>query len=158
MLKAGKVSLALLLVHAALERYVDLCLWIDHALDDVEPDFSDVEDKIDQTKFERAGRRLFDKRYKEEGPRAPLMLRNGAQLLAALEPCRLELDDLGPIRGVVVNRNKCEYTHGLSAKTPRRNEVERYLNKAVAIVGRLYDERARLDADLHDCRFPKMLE
>lgn len=156
LLGAEKPSLAVLLTYAAVERYVDLCLWIDFRLDDEKPDYSRVTGMLDRTKYEEAGRRLFGNDYKARELDGPLMFSNGAQLLAALSPERLKMEDLGHLKGLSTARNKCEYEHGFLPQTPSRKDAERYLNKAGEIVARACSGKEALDTLLEGCRFPKL--
>ncbi len=156
LLDAGKPSLAVLLTYAAVERYVDLCLWIDFGLDDEKPDYGLVAERLDRAKYDEAGRRLFGNDYKPRELEGPLMFANGAQLLAALAPQRLALTDLGPLQGLSSARNKCEYEHGFLPKTPSQDEVERYLAKATEIIARACGEKDTLERKLRDFEFPKL--
>jgi CRISPR-associated protein (TIGR02710 family) len=153
-LATDKPSLALLLTYAAIERYVDLCLWVDFGLDDERPDYSRVLPRLDRARYEEAGRRLFGDGYRARDPEGMLMFSNGAQLLAAVAPNRLELDDLGPLKGLSVARNKCEYEHGFLPQVPSTNEVSRYLNKAIEIVSRSCGGHEALAQDMERYRFP----
>lgn len=155
LLDAGKPSLAVLLTYAAVERYVDLCLWIDFGLDDEKPDYALVAERLNRAAYDEAGRRLFGKDYKLRDLDGPLMFANGAQLLAALAPERLALDDLGPLKGLSSARNKCEYEHGFLPQTPSEVDVERYLAKATEIVARACGGEI-LEATLPAHRFPKL--
>jgi hypothetical protein len=154
LLAAEKPSLALLLTYAAVERYLDLCLWVDFKLDDEAPDYRRIEDLLNREIYEQAGRRLFGKSYRPRELDGPLMFGNGAQLLAALSPGRLDPADLGVLAGLSNARNKCEYEHGFLPKTPSPDEVRRYLDKARAIVARVFDDEPALDDWITACRFP----
>jgi hypothetical protein len=156
LLDAGKPSLAVLLTYAAVERYVDLCLWIDFGLDDERPDYSIVAGRSDRAKYAEAGCRLFGPEYKSRDLDGPLMFTNGAQLLAALAPDRLELNDLGPLKGLSSARNKCEYEHGFLPRTPPPEHVARYLERAQEIVGRLTGGSEALQRILNYHRFPTL--
>lgn len=156
LLDAEKPSLALLLTYAAVERYVDLCLWIDFGLDDERPDYSRVGKWLDHEKYNEAGRRFFGNEYKPRCLDGPLMFANGAQLLAALKPERLKLEDLGPLKGLSSDRNKCEYEHGLLPQAPSREDVKRHLEKACEIVARVRGGKEALEKPLEGCRFPKL--
>ena len=153
-LDAEKPSLALLLTYAAVERYVDLCLWVDFGLDDEAPDYQRIDNALDRERYEQAGRRLFGKSYRTRELDGPLMFGNGAQLLAALSPDRLNPADLGVLAGLSNARNKCEYEHGFLPTTPSPDEVRRYLDKARAIVARTFDGAVQLDDWITACRFP----
>lgn len=82
------------------------------------------------------------------------MFTNSAQLLAALAPQRLDMNDLGPLKGLLSARNKCEYEHGLLPQAPSRENGERYLEKAREIVGRVSGGTEVLGRMLLDHRFP----
>lgn len=156
LLGAEKPSLAVLLTYAAVERYVDLCLWIDFKLDDENPDYSLVMDTLDRQEYDDGGRHLFGKDYKPRDIEGLLMLSNGAQLLAALRPERLKVEDFGHLKGLSAARNKCEYEHGFLPQTPSRKDAERYLRKAGEIVARACSGKEALDKLLEGCRFPKL--
>jgi len=153
MADAGKTSLAVLLLYAAMERYLGLCLRIEHSLDDEHPEYSQVKDKIDWKRFDEAGTKLFGKRYHRRELEGPLMFANSAQLLAALAPDRLDLKDLGPLQGLSTSRNKCEYEHGFLPEWPAREGVQRFFSGVRSIVGRCCGG-ARLEEMLADYRFP----
>lgn len=154
LLNVGKLSLAVLLTYAAVERYLDLCLWIDHGLDDEKPDYSRLGARLDRAKFNEAGRRLFGNDYKPREMDGPLMFMNSAQILVALAPQRLEMNDLGPLIGLANARNKCEYEHGFVPKVPLRKDVERYLQKAGEIISRLTGGCESLQQMLNSHSFP----
>jgi hypothetical protein len=67
LLAAGKLSQALLLAYAAMERYVNLCLWVDFGLDDKKPEYGRIKDRLAQPevrrKYDHAGRRLVGDDY-----------------------------------------------------------------------------------------------
>lgn len=154
LLDAEKPSLALLLTYAAVERYVDLCLWVDYGLDDEAPDYGSIREPLDRETYDRLGRVFFDKNYSPRPLEGPLMFGNGAQLLATLAPQRLAQADLGPLKGLSQARNKCEYEHGLLPKVPERAKVEGYLKKACDIVARISGGDETLDERLDAYRFP----
>lgn len=153
-LESERPSLAVLLIYAAVERYVDLCLWVDFGLDDEAPDYGRIEGIIDRQRYDEAGRRLFGKSYRPRDVDGPLMFGNGAQLLAALKPDRLQPADLGVLAGLSSARNKCEYEHGFLPKTPEPDDVHRYLTRVRAIIARAFDEEKHLDEWIVTCRFP----
>jgi hypothetical protein len=155
MIGAEKTSLAVLLLYAAMERYMGLCLRIEHGLDDEQPDYSRVEDKIDWQKFDEVGKALVGKRYRRRELQGPLMFISSAQLLATLAPDRLTMADLRPLCGLSANRNKCEYEHGFLPKTPAKEDVLRFLSAVKSIVGRCCGE-AQLDDMLASYRFPSL--
>jgi hypothetical protein len=82
LLEAEKPSLAVLLTYAAIERYVDLCIWTEFGLGDEAPDYRRIEDTLDRKRYYQADRRLFGKSYRPRELDGPLMFGNGAQLLA----------------------------------------------------------------------------
>lgn len=154
LLDAEKPSLALLLTYAAVERYVDLCLWVDLGLDDEAPDYGRIDVTLDREAYERLGRTFFGKNYSPRPLEGPLMFGNGAQLLATLAPQRLAQEDLGPLRGLSEARNKCEYEHGLLPKIPERSRVEGFLKKACEIVARISGGDETFEERLDAYRFP----
>jgi CRISPR-associated protein (TIGR02710 family) len=153
-LESERPSLAVLLIYAAVERYVDLCLWVDFKLDDEAPDYGRVEGIIDRQRYDEAGRRLFGKAYRPRDVGGPLMFGNGAQLLAALKPDRLQPADLGVLAGLSNARNKCEYEHGFLPRTPEPDDVRRHLDRARAIIASAFDEEKHLDECIAACQFP----
>jgi hypothetical protein len=153
-LEVEKPSLAVLLTYAAVERYVDLCLWVDFGLDDEAPDYARVTAILDRDRYGEAGRRLFGKSYQARELGGPLMFGNGAQLLSALRPDRLDPADLGSLAGLSNTRNKCEYEHGFLPKTPPFDRVREYLGKAHAIVARAFEDEDELNEWITACRFP----
>lgn len=153
-LDAEKSSLAVLLTYAAIERYVDLSLWVEFGLDDEAPDYGRIATILDRESYDHAGRRLFGKSYRSRDLDGPLMFGNGAQLLAALNSDRLAVDDLGILAGLSNARNKCEYEHGFLPKRTASDEVRRYLEKTHAIVARVFDGGSELDEWVAACRFP----
>ena len=155
MVDAGKTSLAVLLLYAAMERYMGLCLRIEHGLDDEHPDYSQVKEKIDCKKFEAAGTKLFGERYQRRELEGQLMFANSAQLLATLAPDRLDLKDLGPLQGLSRSRNKCEYEHGFLPERPATDAVQNFLASAKSIVGRCCGE-SRLEELLISYAFPRL--
>lgn len=153
-LAGEKTSLAVLLTYAAVERYVNLCLWVEFGLDDEVPDYRRIATILDRERYDHAGRRLFGKSYRPRELDGPLMFGNGAQLLAVLNSDRVAVDDLGILAGLSNARNKCEYEHGLLPKTPAPDEAHRYLEKARAIVARVFEGECKLDEWITECRFP----
>ncbi len=156
LLSAEKLSLALLLTYAAIERYVNLCLWVDFGLADEAPDYGRVVGILDRKTYDTAGKHLFGKEYRARELDGPLMFGNGLQLLAALKPESLMLDDLGPLKGLSNARNKCEYEHGFLPTTPSARDIQRYLEKALEVVARAFGGRTALDEALAACRFPTL--
>ncbi len=154
LLDAGKPSLAVLLIYAGIERYVDLCLWVDYGLDDKSPDYARVSSRLDRERYDRAGRAFFGKKYRVGELGGPLQLANGAQLLSALAPERLSLDDLGPLQGLCRARNECEYEHGFLPKVPAVADAKRYWDTAVKIVAPAVGREEDLGRRMAECRFP----
>ena len=150
-------SLTVLLTYAAVERHVDLCLWVDYGLDDAKPDDEKIQGRYDQEKYKVAGIKLFGKAYRIRDVLDKLLFGNGAQLQVALNDRRLTLRDLGPLKSLSTARNKCEYEHGLIPKVPDSAEVNGYLQKALAIASRLYDAAKYFEQDLNQCRFPQFV-
>ncbi len=151
LLHAGKSSLAVLLTYAAVERYVDLCLWVDFRLDDEKPDYSQL--RLDRVRYDEAGRQFFGKDYKPRELEGPLMFANGVQLLAALAPARLDLRDLGPLKGLASIRNKCEYEHGFLPEAPSVDDAQRHWKTARKIVARCCDGETEMSRRMEECRF-----
>lgn len=156
LLRAGKPSLAVLLTYAAVERYVDLCLWIDFRLDDERPDYARVADRLDRQRYDQAGHRLFGRNYTTRELEGPLMLTNGAQLLAALAPARLSMEDLGPLMGLSNARNKCEYEHGFLPTTPSEEDARRYVEVGIRAAARLASNEQEFQHMLDKNEFPKL--
>jgi len=156
LLGVEKPSLAVLLTYAAVERYIDLCLWADFGLDDENPDYASLHEELDRARYDEAGRRLFGSRYKARELEGPLMFGNGAQLLATLRPDRLGIGDLGVLAGISNARNKCEYEHGILPKIPSSDNLCRFLDRATDIVGRVGGDAGKLDEVLSACRFPRL--
>lgn len=150
-----KNSLAVLLLYAAMERYMGLCLRIECGLDDEQPDYSRVNDKIDWKKFDDAGKALIGKGYRRRELEGPLMFISSAQLLATLAPNRLDPKDLGLLHGLSTTRNKCEYEHGFLPAAPEKEDVQRFLSGAKRIVGRCCGER-QFEGMLASYRFPTL--
>jgi len=82
------------------------------------------------------------------------MFGNGAQLLAALNPGRLDPSDLDILAGLSSARNTCEYEHGLLPKTPAPDEARRYLDKAPPIIARAFEREDELATRIAACRLP----
>jgi CRISPR-associated protein (TIGR02710 family) len=123
-LRQGRLGIAILLAYATLERYVDLCLLCEFGLDDERPDYEQIASRLVLEDYHRKGRLLFDK-YEPRPMSGPLMLGNGLQLLSALAPGRMPECELKPLRGLMQDRNKSPYEHGLSIKALKAESVER---------------------------------
>lgn len=137
LLAAGKLSLATMLSYAAVERYIDLCLWVDFHLNDLRPDYGLVRSRLDLSRYESAGRALFGPGYQPQEPDGPLMFGNGAQLLAALDPGRLGEDDLPRLGSLAQARNRCEYEHGFVPRVPGRDQVKGFVQTAEQVVAHI---------------------
>ncbi len=155
MMDAEKSSLAVLLLYAAVERYMGLCLRIEYGLDDERPDYSRVKEKIDWKTFDEVGKALVGRNYTRRELNGSLMFTNSAQLLATLAPHRLNRDDLGPLHGLSHTRNKCEYEHGFLPRAPKSQEVQGSLSAVKRIVERCCGQ-PQLDEMLARYRFPKL--
>jgi hypothetical protein len=103
--------------------------------------------------IDEAGRRLFGKDYESRELVGPLMFSNGAQLLAALSPARLDVNQLGPLKGLSSIRNKCEYEHGFLPRAPEVEDVERCLNDAIKIIARNCGGEQELTRRMEGCGF-----
>jgi hypothetical protein len=130
------------------ERFVHLCLWVDHGLEATSPDYPAVAGRLDDALYERAGKALFGRGYERRPLEGPLMFANGAQLLAALAPSRLPLEDLGHLQGLANARNRCEYEHGFLPVVPRPDEVDRFHQRVRALIARASDEPGRFEERL----------
>lgn len=155
MTDAEKTSLAVLLLYAAMERYMGLCLRIEYGLDDEQPDYSRVKHKLDWNRFDEAGIGIIGKRYQRRELEGPLMFTNSAQLLATLAPDRLDLKDLGPLHGLSTTRNKCEYEHGFLPKAPAKKDAQGFLSGVKKVVGRCCGE-TQIEEMLANYRFPRL--
>jgi hypothetical protein len=153
---AEKPSLAVLLTYAAVERYIDLCLWVDYELDPDHPDYGHIRAILDLTRFHEVGRAMLGDRYRERDLEGPLMLANGAQLLIALKPERLSLEDWEVIRNLARARNKCEYEHGLPPEIPSEKHARCYWEKAKEIIARALDSSPSIEDRLCDFEFPTL--
>lgn len=158
MLDIGKASVAVLLMYAAVERYIGLCLWVEHGLDldAKKPDYGPVLEKLNREAYHAAGRLLFGQDYELRDPSGPIMFANGVQLLLALSPDRLGKDDVGRLKGLAECRNRCEFEHGFLPKPPRVEDARRYLVYAREIIARATDEVGVLEKACENCRFPKL--
>ncbi|HLH19743.1 MAG TPA: hypothetical protein VKX45_21145 [Bryobacteraceae bacterium] len=155
MMDAEKTSLAVLLLYAAVERYMGLCLRIEYSLDDKQPDYSYVKEKIDWKRFDEVGKALIGKNYTRRELNGPLMFTISAQLLATLAPHRLDGADLGLLNGLSNTRNKCEYEHGFLPRAPKKEDVQHYLPVVKRIVERCCGQ-PQLDDMLARYCFPKL--
>lgn len=155
MLDADKTSLAALLIYAAMERYLGLCLRIDWGLDEENPDYSRIEDKLNWEKFDEAGKRLVGASYRRRELAGPLTFTLSAQLLATLAPQRLPLRYLGPLQGLAVTRNHCEFEHGFLPRRPEKQRVDGFLRAVLEILAAGWDKQW-LEDRLNECRFAQL--
>jgi hypothetical protein len=150
----AKPSLAVLLLYAAMERYMGLCLWARYGLKEKEPDYSMVKPLLDWGEFDEAGKRLFGKRYRRRSLEGPLMFANSAQLLATLAPHDLGLEDLPGVGKLSAARNRCEYEHGFLPMPAAKRDYD----ESFSTVGKIVEKclgQARLDEILADYKFPR---
>lgn len=161
LIEAEKLSQAVMLTYAAVERYIDLCLWVDFGLDDEKPQYEKIADRLGEEersrRYDAAGARLFGKAYARRELEGPIMFGNGAQLLAALAPKRLDVDDLGGLRGLSANRNQTEFEHGFLPSTPPEKRVQEHLEKAIALIERGLGGSGALAIAIERCRFPRLV-
>lgn len=151
-LEQDSPGIGLLLTYATLERYIDLILWVDYELDDEEPDYSKIEAKLKENEeiFHENGRGLMKEKYRPRQPVGPIGLALGIQLLATLDPQAMPKKFFGPFLGLMQDRNRCEYEHGLSPKLTDKDQVKKY----VAIVKEAVKIKIpEVDALLEDYRF-----
>ena len=146
-------GVAILLTYATLERYVDLCLWADHGLDDNKPDFNKL--SIDLARFDQVGREFHGKEYQKRGLPVQISLASGVQLLSALNSDLLPARHFGSIRGLMNHRNRCEFEHGLHSKVLGHDQVARNLAAVKAIIAPVIDQQGKtIDEELEQYRFP----
>lgn len=153
-LKADKPSVALLLIYAALERYFGLCLRAQFGLDDERPDYASLQDRLDRSRFDEAGRKMFGPQYRARELEGPLTFALSAQLLAALAPERLDFEELPGLHELCQARNKCEFEHGFLPEIPTRDKVDKFLSLARQIIQRGI-ESGSLEPLLSQYRFPE---
>lgn len=152
MLDAEKTSLAALLIYAAMERYFGLYLRVEWGLDEDHPDYSRIADQLNRERFDEAGKKLVGAAYQRRELAGPLNFTLSAQLVAALAPQRLPFRYLGPLQGLAVTRNHCEFEHGFLPKRPEKEKVAGFLRAALEILAASWD-RQWLDQRLNECRF-----
>ena len=126
--KQGRSGAAMLLVYATVEKYVDLCLWVFFGVKDEDPDYSKL--NLDRKRFHKVGRLIHEKKYIEREPGGPVGLSLGVQLLATLKSDLMPEKFYGPVRGMMNDRNKCEFEHGLCAKALSLESVEKHIRMA----------------------------
>ena len=153
-LNAGKTSSALLLTYAAVERYACLCLTDMFGLDPDNPDYSLLADTLDEKRFHKVGRMLVGKNYERRNlsRERKLGFSLAVQLVATLAPDKISMEDLGILKGLAANRNKCEYEHGFLPKPPQSDNVGKFLRKAAEIVSRCCGA-STLQEELSNMRF-----
>jgi CRISPR-associated protein (TIGR02710 family) len=155
-LEVGRLNQAVLMIYAAMERYVRLCLSVDHGLRGKNPDYGLVLDRLDREEYERAGQVLFERDYRPQELRGGIQLMNGAQLLRGLRSTRLEDKDLGPLKGLSSTRNACEYEHAWIPQVAPRDKVRKFLERAREVVGGVASGPDVLRQRLEAYRFPKL--
>ena len=139
------------LYYAAVERAVELLLWVRFHLDDREPDFGARD--LDPDRFDAVGRLVFE-RYVPGPPRGPILFRNGIQLLHTLAPECLTQRDIGPLKGLGRMRN--ELVHGLVPRHPPAKEVASVFSKVRPFFERLAGGREALRSALDAYAFPRL--
>lgn len=151
-----QLGVAILLAYASLERYVDLCLWVKYGLDDSKADFTGV--PLDTAKYHRVGRDFHGKKYQERDLPDQISLATGVQLLATLEPGLLPSKIFfGPILGLMNDRNKCEFEHGIRTKTICHSEAARHLETVKKILAITFQEQGNdIEIELEQYRFPSI--
>jgi hypothetical protein len=157
LLKADKPSPALMFTYASLERFVDLCLWVDYKLDDEHPDYSLIAEALDRRRYDKLGRAFFGKQYRQRDLDGSLMFANGVVLLGALRPDRIEEGELSRLKGLSAARNKCEFEHGFLPRSPNRDSVESFWNVAKGIIARAAGGPEKLEEILKNYEFPRLL-
>ncbi|MEW6667552.1 MAG: TIGR02710 family CRISPR-associated CARF protein [Thermodesulfobacteriota bacterium] len=152
-LSQRQVSPAMLLAYSTLERYVVLCLWAEFRLDDRNPNYPAL--NLDLDHFHEVGNLMHGKQYDRRDPSGPIALSLGVQLLATLKPGLVPGKSLGPIRGIMNDRNNCEFEHGLCAKAVRHEDVEKHIKTVKAILGGSpFLQNGVLEEKLDMYRFP----
>ncbi|MBW2308576.1 MAG: hypothetical protein JRG73_16745 [Deltaproteobacteria bacterium] len=147
------IGASILLTYATLERYVDICLWVYYGLDDEEPDFSNV--SLDWQKFHSIGRMLHKKQYQERDLAGPLTLSTGVQLLAALKPELITQNFLGSIKGLMSDRNKCEFEHGLCPKALSPDNIKKYIEMVKQLLEIILSQDGKnINDELEKYHFP----
>jgi len=150
----AQISSAILLVYASLERYIDLCLWVLYGLIDEKPDYSKV--SLNMDKFHEVGRRFFGKKYqKKKDLPSPISLSSGVQLLAALRPDLVNERFFGRIQGLMNERNKCEFEHGLCSRPIEKEGVLSHL-KIVKEIVQAGMPAISIETELEKFRFPNL--
>jgi hypothetical protein len=135
-------------------------LWTEYGLDDEAPDYTLLEGKLNQARYDQCGHKLFTKKlYREGGPEGQITLGKGMQLVAALKPELLPPDMLGLARGFLLTRNKCEFEHGIKAQPVENDEMEKWSNFVRSIISMRFgvkDGQQHLDAELAKFQFPTL--
>ena len=144
---------ATLLLYATVERYVDLCLWVDAGLTDRDPDYGRLAGRLDLERYRDLGSRLFEGPPPDR-PHGPLLYLSAVLLLATLVPERLPEGELGWARGLGRMRN--ELVHGLVPTHPGAGEVASKLARVKGLLASAAGGAAALDAELAALRFPEI--
>lgn len=147
---------AILLLYAAVERFLDLCLRVEFGLDDEEPNFDSIEGRVDQARFDEAGKCFFGKKYRPEKLAGPIMFGNGVQLLAALSSDRIHFDELGKLKGLSSHRNSCEFEHAFQPRPIKVENVETHRELVKKILARACGGMENLDRELDGFQFPEL--
>jgi CRISPR-associated protein (TIGR02710 family) len=152
----NRLNQAVLTVYAAMERYIRLCLSVDHGLrGDVHED--EVRERLDQDEYERAGRELFGPGYRPQEPQGRITFLNGAQLLRGLGSARLEHKDLARLKGLSSGRNACEYEHAWIPQVATDKTVQGFLELAKGIMARIAGGPDALRHRLEAYRLPRLV-
>lgn len=155
--RSGRVSHAVMLLYATIERYVDLCLWVLFGLDDEKPDYDKIKDTLNMQRYHDTGRRMFGARnYQERQLGGPLQFAGGIQLLAALAPDRMNVNFLGHVHQLGQARNKCEFEHGFLPQPPDAGKTKGFMQLAKQILTVQAGSAESLEAELDRYRFPKL--
>ncbi len=119
---------AMLLAYAAMERYVDLALWVHYGLDDQKPDYPRLNLSRRMERFHGIGEKMHGKdQYRPREPAGPVGLALGIQLLAALKPELMPEGRFKGLNAMMQQRNRCEFEHGLGATPLHLNDVEKHI-------------------------------
>ena len=152
-LARGESGLAVLLTYASLERYIDLRLWTEYGLDDERPDYSLLALALDEERFHEVGFQLHGKDYERRDLKGPITLALGIQLLHALNPTEIPKNAFGPLRGLMHDRNKSEFEHGLSPKVIKPENVRKYYETVKLIIKQKFPT---LEEELEKYRFEEI--
>jgi hypothetical protein len=151
----GNFSATVMFLYATVERYVDMCLWVEFKLDDNSPDYASL--PLNEKRFHEIGRRFFAEKYDvSRSLPSNLSYMAGIQLLATLKPERILEADLRPLLGLGNDRNKCEYEHGFLPKPPKKEKIRKYLELINNILSRELRGEDKLRLELDRYSFPKL--